>query len=361
MPVNTLYATWFQFLSQLLPHERITRRRNLAWLISGIAASRSVGLSHVAGVLPSTVQLLSVVRRLDRFLENSAFKVRAWYEPCVRQLLQARPQRTLQLIIDSSQIGLDRQWLVVALAYRHRVLPLAWDWVGYGKGHSPAAQQLALLEYVRTLVPLGRRVMIVGDAEFGSLPVLKTLEAWGWHYVFRQRGQVWVRPEVYGRWQRFRTLVTQPGAPGWFHRWQVTAQQRHLTHLVVHWAHGERQPWLLVTNLPSCAQALQAYRHRMWIEQLFGDVKGHGVHFEATRLRDPEKLSRLALAVVLLYLGCIAYGVQARRRGESARVDRRTRRDLSLVQIGWRLIQRCLVNTTSFHWRCNPFHYESVR
>src|ERR687897_946870 len=98
MPVNHLYATWFEFFTQLLPQERITRVRNLAWLISGIALSRSVWLSHVAAVLPSNARLLSVVKRLDRFLENPAFTVRTWYEPYVRQLLHARGAQPIHLI-----------------------------------------------------------------------------------------------------------------------------------------------------------------------------------------------------------------------------------------------------------------------
>jgi len=359
MPVNTLYATWFQVLTQLLPHERITRLRNLAWLLTGLATSRSVWLSHIAAVLPGTAQVASRVRRLDRFLENSAFDVRAWYEPYARQLLQGPSAQPIPLLIDSSHIGRNRQWLVVALAYRHRALPLAWDWVGCARGHSPAAQQLALLAYVRTLLPAGRPVWLVGDAEFGSIAVLQTLEAWGWGYVFRQRGQVLVRPDAHGTWQPFRRLA-QPAATRWFPHGHLTAQQGHPTHLVAAWAAGQPHPWLLVTNLPTVAQALRAYRHRMWIEQLFGDVKGHGVHFETTHLADPAKLSRLALAVVLLYLGCVAYGSHAQQRGEGWRVDRRHRRDLSWTQLGWRLIQQCLVNALPLHWRFNPFRYQTV-
>jgi hypothetical protein len=360
MPVNQLYATWFEFLSQLLPQERITRIRNLAWLISGMALSRSVGLSHIAAVLPSNARLLSVVKRLDRFLENPAFTVRKWYEPSVRQLLQERGDQVLHLIIDSSQIGFDKQWLVVALAYRHRALPLAWEWVGSTKGHSPAAQQLRLLAYVRTLMPQGRCVLLVGDAEFSSMPVLQQLEAWGWQYVLRQRGQILVRPEVYGTWQPLQTLITACATHRWLYHWQVTGQQSHLTNLLLYWAQGERQPWLLVTNLPAWKPAWHAYRRRMWIEQLFGDVKGHGVHFDATHLRDPEKLSRLAFAVVLLYLGCITFASHALQCGNTL-VERRRRRDLSVWHLGWQLIQQRLAKAKPFHWRFNPFQYQTVR
>jgi hypothetical protein len=360
MSVNTLYATWFQLLTQLMPQERITRIRNLAWLVSGIALSHSVTLSRIAAALPHPVEVLSLVRRLERFLDNPAFQVRAWYEPYVAQLLQTPANQPLPLIIDSSRVGLNQQWLVVALAYRHRALPLAWDWVGYAKGHSTAEKQLTLLAYVRTLIPAGRPVVLVGDAEFGSMTVLETLETWGWQYVFRQKGKVLVRPTPTQPWQTLRSLVTQTRRLSYWSDWSVTRQHAQCMHLVTYWAQGTRQPWLLVTNLPSAAQALQAYRRRMWIEGLFGDVKGHGVHFEATQVRDPEKLSRLAFAVVLLYLGCIALGTHLRRGGKSKQVDRRSRRDLSLFQTGWRFVQRCVARDDPVSWRFNPFRYQTV-
>jgi hypothetical protein len=267
----------------------------------------------------------------------------------------------LYLIIDSTQIGLDKQWLVVALAYHRRALPVAWDWIDYAKGHSPAKQQLTLLQYIQTLIPPDRQVLLVGDAEFGSIPVLQTLERWGWQYVFRQKGQVLVHPERCGEWQPFHTLVRHPGESQWCYHWQLSPHHHHFTHLVAHWAPGARQPWLLVTNLPSLPRALHAYRRRMWIEELFGDLKGHGVHFDTTHLRDPEKLSRLAFAVVLLYLGCVAFGKHALHHQVCPTVDRPDRRDLSLFQIGWRLMQRRFANAQLIQWRLNPFRFQTVR
>ena len=45
MPINTLYHTWNMQIRQLRPTERITRIRNITWLIVGIYQSRSVCLS----------------------------------------------------------------------------------------------------------------------------------------------------------------------------------------------------------------------------------------------------------------------------------------------------------------------------
>src|SRR4029434_7632163 len=112
MSVNAVYATWFQFLTQLLPDERITRVRNLAALISGIAQSRSVFLRHIAEHLPGRAKALSLTRRLDRFLENAAFPAQAWYEPLAQHLLSVRgSQQPLLLIIDGTKVSFHKQLL----------------------------------------------------------------------------------------------------------------------------------------------------------------------------------------------------------------------------------------------------------
>jgi hypothetical protein len=81
MPITKLYHTWVKKITQLLPNERVTRVRNLAWLLTRIYASKSVHLSKVANKIPGTTMLLSITRRLDQFLENAEFRVCNWYEP----------------------------------------------------------------------------------------------------------------------------------------------------------------------------------------------------------------------------------------------------------------------------------------
>jgi hypothetical protein len=58
MSANRLYHTWFVRILQLRPDERITRLRNLVWLMVGIYQSRSVHLSAVAapgGASPGSI------------------------------------------------------------------------------------------------------------------------------------------------------------------------------------------------------------------------------------------------------------------------------------------------------------------
>ena len=65
----------------------------------------------------------------------------------------------------------------------------------------------------------------------------------------------------------------------------------------------------------------------MWIEETFGDMKGNGFDLESTHLRHFQRLSRLTLAVVLLYVWLVAFGSQVIKSSRRYLVDRRDRRD----------------------------------
>ncbi|NJR12829.1 transposase [bacterium] len=114
------------------------------------------------------------------------------------------------------------------------------------------------------------------------------------------------------------------------------------THLVVYWRPGEKQPWFLATNQSSVTAAVRLYRRRMWIEEMFGDMKGHGFNLEDSRLRSFLRLSRLTLVVCLLYLWLMAVGKYVERHRLIDLVDRHDRHDLSIFRWGWDFVERCI-------------------
>jgi len=180
MPTNQLYLTWIQRIRELRSGQRITQIRNFVWLMIGIYQSRSVNLRRIAGKIPGPAKLLSYMQRLSRLLENPAIDVRAWYEPIARSWLerQAAHQQQVWLVVDGTKVGFTHQLLMISLA---------WAWVDHVRGHCTAEIQLALLAYVRGLLPKGIAVLLVGDTEFGSVEVLQRLDEWHWDYVLRQK------------------------------------------------------------------------------------------------------------------------------------------------------------------------------
>jgi hypothetical protein len=348
MSINRLYHIWFQEIEQMWSHLRLTQRRNLTYLLVGIYLSKSVALNAVALKIPGQAVEVSVQRRLSRFLGNPAIRVRACYDPLVEPLLaEISTNGAVRLLVDGTKVGNGHQLLMVSVAYRRRAIPVAWTWVKGSRGHSSARKQLALLSHVRKLLPDDAKVLLVGDSEFGAVDVIRQVENWHWDYVLRQKSSHLVKI-THRRWQPFGDLIAKAGQSIWFGKGLLTEKHAYSVNLFAHWEFGEDDPWLLATNLANRMITLKSYRIRMWIEEMFGDLKGHGFDLESTRLQHFSKLSRLTFAVVLLYFWLVAFGSKIIKSGLRRLVDRNDRRDLSIFQIGLRSIERRLTNQKSF-------------
>lgn len=356
MSAYRLYDTWFERIRKLLPGERVTRVRNVAWMVTGLYLNQSVHLSRIASRLPLGAKLTSITDRFRRFLNNEAFRVRPWYQPTAQKLLaHAARCGSVRLILDCTKVGAAHQLLMVALAYRKRALPIAWTWVKGARGHSATIKQLALLRYARSLIPEGAHVLVVGDCEFGAVPLARQMASWGWGYVLRQPGDTRVcvsRTAL--KWVPLAMLVSGRQELVWYDHALVTVKHLYHAQLLGYWEPGEKRPWLLMTNLAHARTALRAYRKRMWIEEMFGDWQGHGVDIEKTHLRRPSRLSRLVFLVALWYLWLVTRGAQTIKSGKRHLVDRPDRRDLSVFRVGLYIVGRCLAQTHPLTLRLVP-------
>ena len=354
MTIIQTYDTFRKKIHHLVPTGHAYRERNLVWLMVGIYLSHSVHLSKVANKMTGNAKRVSRSRRLSRFLDNGAVRVRRWYEATAVYLLaEAARAGVVRLIMDGTQIAQSHQLLMVSLAYRRRALPIAWTWVEVPKGHSSGWKQRALIDYVHRLVAAGARVVVTGDTEFTPLQPL--LESWHWFYVLRQKGSHLYRCHPSDPWQRVDSLCSRPGQRVWQPAIQLTQQHRSLCNFLAYWRPGEKEPWLLATNLPSARQTLQQYTRRAWVEEMFGDFKGHGADLQHSHLRHFLRLSRLTLAVALLYVWLVAFGASVIKRGDRHLVDRADRRDLSIYRIGSDMLERCLINDRPISIRNGPY------
>ncbi len=337
-----------------VPTGHTYRERNLGWIMTGIFHSHSVHTSKIANKIPGKAKRLSRSRRISRFFDNGKVQVRQWYQPIATQLLrEAAKAGWVRLIIDGTKIANGHQLLMVALAYRRRALPIAWTWVRSGKGHSSGHKQAALLSYVHHLVPNDAIVVVVGDSEFTPLQAL--LEEWDWFYALRQKGSHLYRPAADQPWQRVDTLVTKPGQRRWLTDIELTQEHKHSCHFFADWRRGEKQPWLIFTNLPTVRETNKFYSRRMWIEEMFGDFKSNGADLESSRLQHFLRLSRLTLAVAFLYVWLVSFGASSIKQGKRDLVDRNDRRDLSIYRIGYDMFERCLINSESISIRDVPY------
>lgn len=353
-----LYHKVLQKFCQWYENERITRLRNLAFMVVGLVQGRGIHLSQIVAQWPGLAgKDLSLINRARRFLDNEQVAVRKYYEPIVDQLLAAFAGREVRLIMDCSKVGFHHRILTVSIAYKKRSLPLVWSVHRGRKGHVGYRHQLALLDYLLPRLPADTQVTLLADAGFESVHLLNWLRAEKWHFVIRQPGKNQVRWSGQP-WIKLGDIPIQAGetrAIGWVY---FTAKHDAGPFwLTIHWAVGEDEPWFLIsdTQPKSAHQPVSLYRVRMWTEEMYGDMKGHGFDLEATHLDDADRIARLVLAVCIAFVWLITLGSWVVKRGLRHFVDVKSRRDKSYFRIGWDWITRCFKLGRPFSFQIRPY------
>jgi hypothetical protein len=339
------YDTLLEYCRQFLPEERITRLRNLVWLMLSLLHSTDGHLSSLAEVIALAATELSIEQRIRRWLKNSKIDVRAWYEPFIRSTLRTYTPGVIYVVMDSTQYGPSCRALVMGVAYGGQVLPLGWRVVKGKKGHTCPQLQKELLVEIRACLPAGP-VVLVADSEFCAVAFLNTITDWGWHFIVRVRSNVYLHQ---GSKEPF-TLASVALKPGELYCWRsVFWTTEHLFGPLLrlpsrrgYWAKGEDEPLYVLTDTQNEEAALLVYAWRFWIEPLFADFKGRGFHLAQTRIRDPKRLSRLLLVACITFLWTVSVGSQVFHSSEQRLVDRNDRTDRSFFQLGYRLLKRLL-------------------
>lgn len=354
MPHNLrLYHKVLRQIEQWLPQTRVTQRRNLALLVSGLVAAQGIHLSYIVSTWPLAGRVVSLVNRLRRFLANERVDVWHWYRPLAAQLLASLAHHRLRLILDSTKVGGNHRLLVVGVAYRRRTLPLIWSVHGGRRGQTGHQAQIALLQRLAPLIPARAEVWVLGDTEFESIHLLRWLARRHWHFVIRQRGSIKVSPDG----QTWSNINTFPLSEGQTHvvGWVRLTEKFNVGWfwLVLHWAEGEDDPWYLVSDCCDTTFILRLYRRRMWIEEMYGDMKGHGFDLEATHLTHADRISRLMLGISITFVWFLCLGSWVVKRGLRHLVDRKSRRDKSYFRLGWDWLRTCrrLGQPVKLHFR----------
>ena len=343
-PNNNLFRQIWTALKNAYSNEprgNNARRLNiLASFIYGIINSRRANLPHIAQELPNQGKEESKVKQLIRFLSNKYVTLEFFFLPFAEKLLESLASEPLVLVIDGSTVGRDCVTLMVSVVYQGRALPLLWTTRKGKKGHFPEAMHIELIEAVHQLIPEGRDVVVLGDGEFDGIQWLATLEKFNWRYVCRTAHN----SVFYQEDKRFLSheICPQQGQKRGIEKVQFTEQKYGFVTAIAWWERGYKKPIYLVSNFETAKDACFWYKKRFRIETFFSDQKSRGFNLQKSHLSDPERLTRLLIASSLAYIWIIYLAEHAINEGWQELIDRRKRTDLSLFQLGLRVLKRLL-------------------
>jgi len=314
----------------------------LAAFISGIVGSKSTQLPSVATKIPDGTKPESRVKRLTRWLDNARIVEEMYFLPYAEIVLAHLAAETLVLVMDGSVVGRGCVALMLHVIYKGRALPLVWRVRRGPKGHFPEALHIALVQLICACLPEGAQVVLLGDGEFDGTTLQETCSAAGWGYVCRTAQSavatwegITFRLDTLGACSKPRTLIALQEV-------QITRDAYGPVMVLCCWAKGYHEPLYLVSNMDAAEEACRLYQKRFRIETFFSDQKSRGFHIHQSHISDPQRLSRLLIAACLAYIWVVYLGALCAKDGWQGIIHRRKRCDLSLFQLGLRVLEHFL-------------------
>ena len=285
--------------------------RNLLFVLIAISVAQTFRINEIASRLPVLVaREKSKQKRFLRFLETplpiDALKA-AWFVSVVSWCSKAANAH-LYLLIDETKLIAGWKALVVALAFRHRAIPVFWFIYndqqirdGIYKSHNEIIQYFCEFVYQEALEVVSKhqqRPVLVFDRGFARARyVIKFLKARDIPLVMRVPRHVGIRLDA--SLKKLDDLED-----GWYpHILYQTHEQIPLQLYIIR-DEAFKDPMYLISNRLSGHQIHHCYKRRMQIEHGFRDIKSC-FGFGNLVLKKPTQ----ARLEVLWLAACLAYGL----------------------------------------------------
>src|SRR4028119_1941851 len=299
----------------------------LAILLNVLQSEKQVRLERLARVFPYPITTESRRRKLQRFLDLPTLTISLIWFPLITYWLTTycRIGTRLLIAIDRSQWGCINLFMV-SLIWERRAIPLYWSLLPK-LGNSNFESQTTNLEQVLQFFS-EYKVIVLGDREFCSVDLGNWLKEKGVSFCLRLKKNHCIETE-HLVWQRLDELGILPGTSLYVQGKKVRKTQPTTGfELACKWKrnYGKyqvKEAWFLITDLGSLRAALNAYKQRMGIEEMFRDCKTGGYNLEGTSLKG-NRLINMILLMTLAYSSAIFQGNELKKKQVQEYVSRRT-------------------------------------
>ena len=305
-------------LAQHLPHLRPPQRRGLALWVLGAVLAQSACQSAVVAVLLLHGRYHALRQRRREWLLDGADKacpcamqleIKTCFAPLLRWLLGWWQGRDLALAVDATLQGERLVALVVSVLYRGSAVPVAWAVLPANVPGPWLGPILRLLRLLHPAVPRRWTVLVLADRGRWSPRLWARIRRLGWHPLLRIQARTTIAAD--GRERCAAGALVRPGE-AWVGRGRLgRPKSRRLTvTLIAVWTVGQKEPWIVVTDLPPERVGVSWYALRMWVELGFRVLKSVGWQWQRSRRTDPARVARHWLVLAVATLCTVAHGTR---------------------------------------------------
>jgi len=228
--------------------------------------------------------------------------------------------------------------LTVGVVVNKVAIPIAWLVLPQKtkRGNSNTSHRIKVTKRLLRCMAAEDIYVLTMDREFGGTKWLKWLDESGIGYVVRVKSNTLINGRHANKHRRSRRKNRGRKYHVWsldvfFSHKYIRAKDRRDTHVYV------------ISNRFSGSEALELYRLRWGIEQLFSHMKKRGFDLEATHMIEGFKLEKLFALVSLAFFFSFAWGCNLRSGGACTKATLRK----SIFRLGLEDILRLLSNPSA--------------
>lgn len=288
----------------------------------GMVLAKSCGVSSVAQELSRLLgqQVNTLRQRLREWCWEAADKagqqrcalavtecfapllvwVLSWWDP---------RERRLALALDATTLGDRYVVLALSVLYRGCAIPIAWKIFAAAQQSAWQPEWLALLAHFEHVIPPDWLVIVLADRGLYADWLFAAIQRLGWHPFLRINASGKYRLEGTSQFLPLEQLAQRVGCQ-WAGPVTCFKNKPVRATLLVVWAEGYADPWLILTDLPCDHANIAWYSLRAWIECGFKHTKRGGWQWHATRMTDPQRAERHWLAIAVATLWVVSVGAQ---------------------------------------------------
>lgn len=215
-------------------------------------------------------------------------------------------EKRLALVMDASSLGERFVVLAISIVYRGCAIPVAWLVI---KAATPGSWQPhweQLFGHLQKSIPEDWLVIVLADRGLYAEWLYGLIQKLHWHPFLRiNKGGTFCKAGS-SQFLPLALAVAQNGS--WSGRVTCFKSNPLVTTLLACWDEGHKDPWLVVTDLEPHQADVAWYGLRSWIECGFKHTKRAGWQWQATKMTDPERATRLWLAIALATLWVVSVG-----------------------------------------------------
>jgi hypothetical protein len=361
-------------IAEKLPDLRPAQHTGLALWVCGTILAHSSCQNAVVSALTEYSNVHTLRAYLREWLYDGSDKaarcktqveVTCCFPRLLSWVLSLWQSKEIALAFDACALQDRVVALVVSVLYEGCAIPVAWHILPANQKGSWTEPIITMFDQLAPAIAEDMHVLVMADRGLWSRRFWRAIQKHHWHPMMRVQNDIWFRPTGQSH-TKAATLVRNPQETSMGEAWVGEGIAFSDSHgglpatLVVYWGEGQKEPWMVLTDLPAREVGACWYRLRMWIELGFRVLKGLGWQWNRTRRTNTNRVARhwLVLAITaLLSLACgtrveqaMHHNMPAHRLRSARKIEGDYKRMFSVFRLGVEALARQLLRGRL--WRC---------